>query len=170
MQVLLQSRDSRVHKIRALAFVIALAAAFIYLQVWSTECHHGSAWLNLGKKLKQVREMGKGVTILSAGDSLKASKEMPFGESTVGIRRPPAVKATQELGSSENKGPEVGCSGSVQKLVRRPVYLEWSELKRRWVKGAQEALSLKPWTEGSLGEVWSRRVKPSNFVFRKSLL
>lgn len=95
---------------------------------------------------------------------------MPSGESTVGIRRPPAVKATQELGSSENKGPEVGCSGSVQKLVRRPVYLEWSELKRRWVKGAQEALSLKPWTEGSLGEVWSRRVKPSNFVFRKSLL
>lgn len=61
MQVLLQSRDSRVHKIRALAFVIALAAAFIYLQVWSTECHHGSAWLNLGKKLKQVREMGKRV-------------------------------------------------------------------------------------------------------------
>lgn len=48
--------------------------------------------------------MGKGVTSLSAGDSLKASKEMPFGESTVGIRGH-HVKATQELGSSENKGP-----------------------------------------------------------------
>ena len=73
---------------------------------------------------------------------------MPFGESIVGIRRPPVVKATQELGSSKEKSPEGGCSGSVQKLMRRPVYLDWSELKR-WVKGAQESLSLKPWSEGS---------------------
>ena len=65
--------------------------------------------------------MGKGVDHSLCRGLTKGLKEMPFGESTVGIRRPPAVKATQVLGSSKNKGPEVGCSGSVQKLVRRPV-------------------------------------------------
>ena len=43
-------------------------------------------------------------------------------------------------------------------------------MKRRWVKWAQETLALKPWAERSPGEVWSRRVKPSNFVFIESLL
>lgn len=66
-------------------------------------------------------------TTLYAGESQKASKEMPFGESKEGIRRTSRVKAIQVLSSSKNKGPEVGCAGCIQELVRRPVCPEWSE-------------------------------------------
>lgn len=41
--------------------------------------------------------------------------------------------------------------------------LEWAE--RRQVKGARKALPLRPQSEGSPLEIWSRRVKPPDFVF-----
>lgn len=52
--------------------------------------------------------MGKGVDHSVFRELTKGLQGLPFGESTVGIRRPPAVKAIQELDSSKNKGPEMG--------------------------------------------------------------